>query len=103
LNSPVGLDPSHPRKFGSWLARGTARSALDRSGAEAVMVHAVYHPRDAEPSFLQVRDEKGNDLTTVQDRDGMRYSKLIEILRPGLNAEAVRWGFAGAPGLPWEG
>lgn len=100
--SPHGLDPSHPRKFGSWLARGIARAALARSDAEAVMVHAIYHPRDAEPSYLKVRDERGNDLTIVQDRDSMRYSKLIEILRPGLGAEAARWGFAGEAGLPWE-
>lgn len=100
--SVIGYDPSHPVKFGSWLARGLASMTLRRTGSKAVMVQAVYLPGESAPSYLRVRNERGADLADPTDADGMRYAKLASMLRYGLNADAARWGFAGEAGLPWE-
>jgi len=102
FGSPIGLDPSHPRKFGSWMAREVARMALERSDAKAVLVQAVYEPGKPEPVSLRVRDERGRDLSRPEDREAMSYYSVARRFRHGLNVEACRWGFAGETGLPWE-
>jgi S-adenosylmethionine synthetase len=102
VSSPIGLDPSHPKKFGTWLARSLARRALLRSDARAVMVTATYHAGDAAPMHVRIRDEKGNDLAEPQDADALTYRELARHYRHGLNSEAARWGFAGVAGFPWE-
>ncbi len=98
-----GLDPSHPRKFGSWMAREVAKQALERSDAKAVLVQAVYEPGKPEPISIRVRDERGRDLSRPEDAEAMSYYALARRFRHGLNVEAARWGFAGEAGLPWEG
>jgi S-adenosylmethionine synthetase len=101
-SSPAGLDPSNPRKFGSWLSRELAKRALERSDARAVMVQAVYQAGDGAPSHLRVRDERGRDLLQAGDKESLRFAALYSRLEPGLNVDAMRWGFAGEAGLPWE-
>lgn len=102
-SSLTGLDPSHPLKFGSWMAREVARQALARSEAKAVLVQAVYEPGKPEPISIRVRDERGRDLGQPEDGEAMSYYALARRFRHGLNAEAARWGYAGEAGLPWEG
>lgn len=100
--SHVGLDPSHPCKFGAWMAREVARNALLRSDARAALVQAVYEPGKPEPVSLRVRDERGRNLVSPSDGEAMSYYSLARRFRNGLNVEACRWGFAGEAGLPWE-
>jgi S-adenosylmethionine synthetase len=101
--STIGCDPSNPQKFGTWLARGLARRALERSNAKAVMVQATYIPGDRFPTILRVRDERGKNLLEDGDAERMSYSYLRERLRPALSTNAAHWGFAGEVELPWEG
>lgn len=101
--SPIGCDPSHPRKFGAWLARGLARRALERCEAKAVMVHAIYFPGDATPTRLRIRDERGRDIAQDGDATALSYAHLSGSLRPGLSTNAAHWGYAGEVELPWEG
>lgn len=102
-NSPIGTDPSNPKKFGTWLARGLARRALERTDAKAVMVQAMYYPGDKEPSSLLVRDERGRHIKQEEDAATMTYAFLSKDLRPGLSTNAAHWGFVGEVELPWEG
>lgn len=102
ISSTIGVDPSNPIKFGSWLARGLAKRALERSHARAVLVQATYYPGDREPVSLRVRDEHGKDLLQDGDAASMTYASLVPSLRPGLSTNAAHWGFAGEVELPWE-
>lgn len=101
--SPIGCDPSHPRKFGAWLARGLARRTLERGEAKAVMVHVTYFPGDVAPTYLRIRDERGRDLAQDGDGETMSYAYLSESMRPGLSTNAAHWGYVGEVELPWEG
>lgn len=101
--STIGCDPSNPQKFGTWLARGLARRALERSGAKAAMVQATYIPGDRFPTILRVRDERGKSILEETDAERMSYAYLRERLRPALSTNAAHWGFAGEVELPWEG
>lgn len=102
--STIGCDPSNPRKFGHWLARGLARRALERSeDAGAVLVQGIYAPGDRVPSELRIRDERGRSLMQEGDEESLSYSYLKSILRSGLSSNAAHWGFAGESGMPWEG
>jgi S-adenosylmethionine synthetase len=99
----IGCDPSNPRKFGNWLARGLACQALERTeDARAVLVRGVYAPGDKTPSEFEVRDEKGRSLIQEGDAESMSYAYLKSVLRPGLSTEAAHWGFSGEKQLPWE-
>lgn len=98
----AGIDFYHPQKFGTWLARSLARVVIARSHANAVMVRAVYEAGENAPVWLSVRDEQGRDLSQPEDRDLLRDLSLASGLRNGLNVDAMRWGFAGETGLPWE-
>lgn len=100
--SPIGLSPSNPAKFGTWLARGLALRALERSGAKAVMVQATYMPGGAEPSSLRVRDEKGNDASQPDDAATITFVHLKPHLRPALSTNAAHWGYVGEVEMPWE-
>jgi len=100
--SAIGVDPTHPRKYGAWLARALARRALERSAARAVLVQAVYIPGEVEPVSVRVRDESGKSLLQPDDVQRLRYDALVPQFRHGLSADAARWGFAGESGLPWE-
>lgn len=100
--SVSGLDPSHPRKFGSWMARELARNILERNDGRAVFVRAVYEPGRAEPVSLSARDERGRELSRPEDKEALTYYAIKSRFRHGLNADACRWGFAGEAGLPWE-
>jgi len=110
--SSIGCDPSNPLKFGTWLARGLAKRALDRciasddptrQGANAVLVRATYAPGDREPSYLSVRDDRGRDVSVKEDALAMAYAHLHPNLRLGLSTNAAHWGFAGEVEMPWEG
>jgi len=100
---PIGCDPSNPQKFGTWLARGLARKALERSEAKAIFVQATYLPGDRVPTILRVRDERGKNLVQDGDAECMSYAFLRERLRPAICTNAAHWGFVGEVELPWEG
>lgn len=100
--SVIGLDPSNSQKFGTWLARGLACRALERSDAKAVMVQAVYSPNGRLPMELRVRDERGRDLFLEGDAEMMTAEYLAKILRPGMSADVAHWGFAGEAKFLWE-
>jgi S-adenosylmethionine synthetase len=102
MTSVSGMDPFHPTKYGTWLARDVARRALQRSGSKAVLVQGVYDPDDDAPSFLRIRNEKGQDVSEADDLDRMSPAIVSEFLTSTLNADAIRWGFAGETGLAWE-
>lgn len=97
-----GMDPMQPQKGGAWLARWAARDLVSR-GAKAAMVRLMYLPGDREPTRLSARDEKGRDLTAALSRATVSLNRVMsEWWRPGMNAEAARWGAVGTPGFPWE-
>jgi S-adenosylmethionine synthetase len=100
--SLIGVDPYHPRKYGTWLARGLARKALERCGANAILVRAVYDPGERVPAWFSVKDERGKDFAADGDKELLRDIALASALRHGLNADAARWGYAGEAGMPWE-
>jgi hypothetical protein len=62
----------------------------------------MYAPGDAEPSDLQVRDERGRDVSEADDLARMNRATRSAWLTAGLNVSAARWGFAGEAELPWE-
>ena len=102
LPALVGLDIQCVEKAGSWLARRAALSLL-RRGAVAPLVQAVYLPGDFKPAYIKARDAHGRDLSADIIPAELSLDRVRkEWWRSGLNLDAVRWGFAGEPGLPWE-
>lgn len=102
-SSTMGCDPSSPRKFGNWLARGLSRRVLERNqDTNAVLVQAIYAPGDRLPSELRIRDERGRSLIQEGDDESMSYAFMKADLRNGLCSLASHWGFAGESGMPWE-
>ena len=102
VSNGIGRDIRHPEKAASWLLRSAARD-LVKKGAKAALVQATYVPGELVPSRITARDERGTDLSTKVDRTSLSLERVAkEWWRPGLNADATRWGFAGEPGLPWE-
>ncbi len=100
--SGIGLDVSRPEKSGAWLLRAAARNLVSR-GAKAALVRATYLPGEREPISIAARDEKGKDVSNAIDRASLHLDRVAsEWWRPNLNADAARWGIAGAAGLPWE-
>ena len=98
----IGLEPAHAEKAGTWLARDAARRLVE-SGANAALVHLTWHPGEKIPAKIHARDERGKDLSKLIDRDSLSLDRAMkDWWRPGLCAEAARWGFAGEAGLPWE-
>jgi len=100
--SLIGIDPYHPRKYGTWLARGLARRVLERCDVQAILVRAVYEPGERVPAWFSIKDEHGRDRSEISDAELLRDIALASALRSGLNADAARWGFAGEAGMPWE-
>lgn len=99
----IGCDPSNPRKFGNWLARGLACRVLERTPeANAILVRAIYAPGDKIPSELRIQDERGRSLIQDGDAESLSYSYLKSILTPGLSTSAAHWGFSGVKEMPWE-
>ena len=102
VSSGIGRDIRHAEKAGSWLMRSAARK-LVQNGAKAALVQATYVPGELVPSRVTARDERGTDLSSKIDRASLSLERIAkEWWRPGLNADAARWGFAGESGLPWE-
>jgi S-adenosylmethionine synthetase len=100
--SGSGLDPYHPSKSGSWIARMVAKQLVKR-GARAVMVHALYHPGEKIPARVLIRDERGKDLSKEIERAQFSIDRAVrEWWRPDLSTAATRWGLVGEPTLPWE-
>ena len=99
--SGVGLDIHRAEKSGAWLARAAARLLVE-GGSRAAMVRAVYRPGERLPAVILARDERGADLSSKIDFASMSLVRAREWARPNLHIDAVRWGFAGEPGLPWE-
>lgn len=103
MSSMVGMDSFRAEKAGAWLARSAARS-LVQSGEKAVLVSAVYIPGERLPATIVARDAHGKDLSGLIDREQLSLDRVAkEWSRPNLHLDAARWGFAGEPGLPWEG
>jgi S-adenosylmethionine synthetase len=101
--SAAGSDPSSAEKAGAWLCRAAALRLM-REGSRAVLVRATYLPGDMKPSIVVARDERGVGLSSRIPADELSIDRVLkEWWRPGLNTDACRWGFAGEPGLPWEG
>ncbi len=104
LHSLSGTDPSSIEKAGAWLARAAAIQAVKKSGAKAVLIQAMYVPGEMRPAIIHARDERGQDVREHISSDALLLSRVMkEWWRPGLNVDAIRWGFAGEVGLPWEG
>lgn len=102
VDAGIGRDVHHPTKAGAWLARAAARK-LVVSGASAVLVSAVYMPGEKIPAKISARDGQGKDLSSQVDARELDLSRVAkEWWRPGLNADAARWGFVGQASLPWE-
>ncbi len=98
----IGLDIRHPAKAGAWLARDAARSLLSR-GAKAILVTAIYFPGEFVPARLRLVDERGKNLSQEIPLQMFNLDRVLkDWLRPNLNRDAARWGYAGEPGLPWE-
>ena len=98
----VGRDIRSPEKAGTWLARAAARQLVLR-GARAAMVTLVYIPGEDQPVMIAARDERGKDICQAIDVETVSLSRVVrEWWRPGLNVDAIRWGFVGDKDLPWE-
>ncbi|MFZ2804403.1 MAG: S-adenosylmethionine synthetase N-terminal domain-containing protein [Patescibacteria group bacterium] len=98
----VGSDTHRAEKAGAWLARHAARGLVVK-GSKAALVTATYLPGEDLPASLSARDERGKDLSSQLDQQSFSLKRVMaEWWRPGLNADAVRWGFVGEAGLPWE-
>ena len=99
----IGCDIRHPGKAGAWLARAAALSLVRSGRARAVLVNLKYLPGEGRPAAISARDEKGRDISGLIDRGSVALDRVAkDWWRPGLNADAARWGFAGEAGLPWE-
>lgn len=99
----IGCDIRHPGKAGAWLARAAAADLVRSGQARAVLVNLKYLPGEVRPAAVSARDEKGRDVSAAIDRAALALDRVTkDWWRPGLNAEAARWGFAGEAGLPWE-
>lgn len=99
----IGCDIRHPGKAGSWLARAVAVNLVRSGRARAVLVTLKYLPGEVRPAVISARDEKGRDISEFIDRASVALDRVSkDWWRPGLNADAARWGFAGEAGLPWE-
>ncbi len=102
IPSCVGVEPFHPAKGGSWLARAAARSLVIR-GASAAFVQCVYEPGERFPARIRARDDRGRNLTAEIPAADLSLDRIMnEWWRPGLGIDATRWGFVGEPGFPWE-
>jgi len=98
----VGMDVRRAEKAGAWLARAAARQLVE-AGSSAAMVTASYLPGEDLPARITARDGQGKDISQQIVRDTLSLKRVMnEWWRPGLNVEAMRWGFAGEAGLPWE-
>lgn len=104
VDSGIGCDLRHPGKAGAWLARAAAVGLVKSGQARACLVSLKYLPGEVRPALAAARDEKGRDLADRLDRASLALDRVAkDWWRPGLNADAARWGFAGEAGLPWEG
>lgn len=103
IDARIGRGIRHPGKAGTWLARAAAVDLVKSGRARAVLVSLKYLPGEIRPAVISARDEKGRDVSGSMDPAQLALDRVAkDWWRPGLNADAARWGFAGESGLPWE-
>lgn len=95
-------DWHNARVAGQMLARWLARKVLEQSESKAVLVRLNYGPGDLEPEAVDIKDEKGRDLShLIKGVDLNLERTTTKWRRPGLISDIVRWGLTD-PGMPWE-
>ena len=98
----IGLDPHHPAKAGSWLARAAARK-LVANGHHAALVSVVYEPGRKDPFAIMARDESGKRIEQELPANCLHLGRVMQDWwREGLNQEAARYQLIGGTALPWE-
>lgn len=104
MPNAIGSDPRAPEKAGTWLARHAARTLLDKYGGDAVFLRALYEPGQSGPSVVRAVVNGRSDPKPAEEARSMMNLSIVmrDWWQHGLNADAVQWGFAGEPGLPWE-
>jgi S-adenosylmethionine synthetase len=101
--SGVGHQASHPLNIGNWLARSVARELVQGGKGKAITVHVAWLPLEARPRSIKVRNEKGEDLSTLVDPTRFDLSHLPEAyLAPTLGTLQIRSTFDAGVTLPWE-
>lgn len=98
----IGMDMQAAHKAGAWLARAAARELVASGRARSIFIRALYFPEEKLPAMLMVRDEAGKDRSADVPRDALNLDRARAMWRPGLLTDAVRFGFAGESGMPWE-
>lgn len=111
---PYGLAlPSVPNSCGlDWhkaavaappIARHASLQVLKKSSAKAVMTRLLYLPGEDEPSQVWIRDEKGNDLSSLAIEAELHLQKAMDNWKQSdIMSQIAIHGIAGYPGLPWE-
>lgn len=103
--SPLGIGRQirHPCNAGAWIARGIARELIHAQKGQAIQVRAYWHPLDVRPSQVVIRNERGEDLSSLVSLDRFDLSRIPESwLRPGLLVDVLRAPFLNGIVLPWE-
>lgn len=95
-------DWHNARVAGQMLARWLAREVLKQSEAKAILVRLNYGPGDLEPEAIEIKDEKGSDLSHLAKGVDLHLERATaKWRRPGLISDMVKWGLTD-PNMPWE-
>lgn len=93
-SSGVGFHPSHPLNAGAWMARRIARELVMAGHGQAVMVQAAWLPLEPRPTYVRIRNERGQDLSAHLDQARLDLSKpSSDFLSPSSVTQAIRSGF----------
>src|SRR3989338_1409046 len=101
----IGRDPAHPSRAGFYMARHMARELVKIGKASQVFVTLVYTIGRVDPVLLDVRGDKGEDLTsTAKERFDLRIEKIVEMfnLRRPIYRNLAVYGPFGRNDAPWE-
>ncbi|MFZ6015851.1 MAG: S-adenosylmethionine synthetase N-terminal domain-containing protein [Patescibacteria group bacterium] len=102
-SNPSGLHFDHVSIIGQAIARNLALGILKSQILQAVFVRLLYRPGEARPDQIWIRDERGNDLSSLAKKYSLDiYERAEEWWRPGLMSEIAINGLIGNPNLPWE-
>ncbi len=92
--SGVGFHPAHPLNVGAWIAQKIARELVEVGEAKAALVQATWLPLEARPSFLRIRNERGQDLSSSLDANRFDLSQPPPtLLTPSSVTQTIRVGF----------
>lgn len=101
--SAVGLHLRHPAQLGQILCRAMARELIEAKKGKAILVQATWLPFDAEPYHVRIRNEKGEDLSSLIALSRFHLARVSDTwLAPTLSSAIIRAPFDGSVELPWE-